>query len=45
MIDTVGVDQRRPPLHAMDDIVFRKKEFSKQSAILPGDAGDQGDFF
>ena len=45
MIDTIGVDQRRPPLHAMHDIVFGKEKLGEERAVLPGDAGDQGHFF
>ena len=34
MIDTIGVDERGPPLHAMHDIIFRKEKFGEKCAVL-----------
>jgi hypothetical protein len=40
VIDTVGNDQGRPPLHTMNDVVLGEKEFGEQGAVLTGDPGD-----
>ena len=44
MIDAIRIDERRPPLHAMDDIAFLDEQFGQIGAILAGDAGNQCDF-
>jgi len=45
MIDAIGVDERRAPLHPVHYIIFRQEKFGEQSAVLTRDAGNQGNFF
>jgi len=44
MVDAVGVEQRATALDAMHHIILVEQEFGKVSAILAGDAGNQGNF-
>jgi hypothetical protein len=41
MIDAIGVERRRAPLHAVDLVALLEQEFGEVSAVLPRDAGDQ----
>src|SRR3954452_1282705 len=45
VIDSVGVDQRRPALNAMNRITFGQQQLGKIGAVLTGDACDQRGFF
>jgi hypothetical protein len=45
MINTVGIDQGRSPLHAVHDIILRQKQLGEQSTVLTSDAGNQSNFF
>ena len=42
MVDALGVERRRPALHAVHDISLRQQKFREIGAILAGDAGDEG---
>ena len=44
MIDSLGVERRRTPLHTMNDIALFQKELGKVAAILARDAGDERRF-
>ena len=44
MIDAVGIEQRRPPLDAVDRVALAQQELGEIGAVLPGNAGDQRDF-
>lgn len=41
MIYTVGIEERRPALDAMDYITLAEEQLGKLRAILPGDACDE----
>ena len=43
MIDTCGVERRRPPLDAVDGIAETQQIIGEIGAVLAGDAGDQRD--
>jgi hypothetical protein len=45
VIDTIRIDQRSPPLHAVDDVIFRQQKLGEESAVLPGGPGDQRNLF
>ena len=44
MIDARGVERRRAPFYAMDFIALIQQEFGEIGAVLPGHAGNQGNF-
>ena len=44
VIDARRVERRGPPLHAVNDIAFRQQQLRQISAVLAGDAGNEGDF-
>ena len=44
MIDAFGVEQRRPPLDAVDFVPLGKEQFREIGAVLSGDSGYQGFF-
>jgi hypothetical protein len=41
MVDTLGVQGRRAPLHAVDDITLFQKELGKVAAVLARHARDE----
>lgn len=45
VIDSVGVEQRRTALQAMDFVALAQQEFCQVGAVLSGNACDQGYFF
>jgi hypothetical protein len=42
MVNALGVERRRTPLDAVDDISLGEKKFGEIGAILPGCTGDEG---
>ncbi len=44
VLDPPGVERRRPPLDAVDDVALFEEELGQIGAVLAGHAGDQGDF-
>ena len=44
VIDAVGVEERRAPLDAVDDVALAEEELGEVGAVLAGDAGDERDF-
>jgi hypothetical protein len=40
MINTLGIDQSRPPLHAVHDIILGQKDFGEESTVLTRDASN-----
>jgi hypothetical protein len=45
IVDALGVEQRRPAFDAVDDVPAAQQEVGEIGAVLPGDAGDECDFF
>ena len=43
VVDALGVERGRAPLHAMHDIALAEQKLGQIGAILTGHAGDQGD--
>jgi len=41
VIDPIGIEQRGPAFHAMNNIAFPQQELRQIGAILSGNAGDQ----
>ena len=44
VIDPAGVERGGAPLDAVNLVALLKEELSQVTAVLPGDAGDQGGF-
>ena len=42
VVNASGIEQRRPPLDAVDFVSLRQQEFSQIRAVLSGNAGDKG---
>jgi hypothetical protein len=45
IVDALGVEQRRPAFDAVDDVSAAQQEVGEIGAVLPGDTGDECDFF
>jgi hypothetical protein len=41
VIDALGVEERRAPLHAMDDVSLVEQELGQIRAVLAGDSSNQ----
>ena len=44
VIDALGIKRRTASLNTMDYVAFLKQQLCQIRAILPGNAGDQGNF-
>ena len=44
VVDTLGVEQRRTTLDAMNDVALLEQKFGKVRTVLAGDARDKGYF-
>ena len=44
VVDALGVERAGAALDAVDDVAFFQQKFGQVGAVLPGDAGDEGDF-
>jgi hypothetical protein len=42
MVNTVGIEQRRPALDAMNLVAFGEEKFSEVRTVLAGDSCDEG---
>ena len=45
VVNTVGIERRGPALDAVDFITFAQQKLGQVSAVLPCDAGDEGNFY
>jgi hypothetical protein len=44
VVHALGVEQRRPPLDAVNLVALVEQELGQVAAVLAGDAGDEGFF-